>query len=129
MTSFRFPYGTCTASSLDLVDRFGLAAIQWDVVTADPALRQSAKAITDIVSKRARPGSIIVMHGNGRGWHTEEALRTFVPQLRALGFQFVTVRELLAKGRPVAVNQCYELKPGDNEKYDQLVGVGTGEKR
>ena len=28
--------------------------------------------------------------------------------------------ELLAKGEPVIADSCYELKPGDNARYDKL---------
>ena len=66
------------------------------------------------------PGSIIVMHANGRGWHTAEALPLLIEDLRKRGFQFSTVGELLARGQPVIADSCYELKPGDNAKYDKL---------
>jgi len=32
---------------------------------------------------------------NGRGWHTAEALPPIIAQLRARGFRFVTVSEML----------------------------------
>ena len=60
------------------------------------------------------------MHANGRGWHTAEALPLLIEDLRKRGFQFSTVGELLARGQPVIADSCYELKPGDNAKYDKL---------
>jgi hypothetical protein len=65
-----------------------------------------------------RPGSIIIGHANGRGVHTAAALPIAIPALKAKGFQFVTVSELLAAGRPVMVDSCYDSKPGDTDKYD-----------
>ncbi len=117
---FRFPFGTCTAESLKAVNDAGLVAIQWDVPSGDPAKAQSAEAIRKGVAASAKPGSIIVMHANGRGWHTAEALPLLIEDLRKRGFEFATVDELLAKGDPIAVDECYELKPGDNAKYDKL---------
>jgi peptidoglycan/xylan/chitin deacetylase (PgdA/CDA1 family) len=119
-TLFRFPFGTCNADSLSAVNDTGLLAIQWDVVSGDPAPAQSAEAIRRGVVASVKPGSIIVMHANGRGWHTAEALPLLVEDLRKRGFDFATIGELLEKGEPVIADSCYEVKPGDNARYDKL---------
>ena len=124
--TFRFPYGTCNNRSLAQVNDAGLPAVQWDIVTADPAPRQSAQAIAGEVLK-AKPGSIVVLHANGRGWNTARALPLFIPKMRKAGWEFVTVAELLTLGTPVITQECFEREPGDNLKYDRLFGVGTGE--
>jgi peptidoglycan/xylan/chitin deacetylase (PgdA/CDA1 family) len=121
---FRFPYGTCNSQALDLLARYGLAAIQWDVVTGDAARGQTAQAITRVVLQQTKPGSIIICHANGRGHGTSQALPVFVPKLRESGYQFVTVSELLSYGSAVASKDCYELNPGDNLRYDRKVGAG-----
>lgn len=120
---FRFPYGACNAQALAAVNRSGLAAIQWNIVTGDPAKGQTARAIARAVLDRIEPGSIVIAHANGRGWHTAEALPLMVSALRARGYRFVTVSELLAGGEAVAADSCYELKPGDNLKYDRRAGA------
>ena len=120
-TLFRFPYGACNGTSLDAVNKLGLTAIQWDFATGDPAPTTSARAIAQTMLHRARPGSIIVSHANGRGWHTAEGLALAIPQLRAKGFEFVTVSELLAAGKPVVEQRCYDNRPGDTDRYDFLV--------
>lgn len=117
MRLFRFPYGTCNPAALRAVGDAGLLAIQWDVVTGDPAPGQSAERIARVVLRRAKPGSIIVAHANGKGRHTAAALSIFVPRLRAMGYRFVTVSELLAAGTPVIADSCYESRPGDNDHY------------
>jgi len=117
---FRFPFGTCNEQSLNAVNDAGLLAVQWDVVSADPSPAQSAEAIRKAVVNAARSGSIVVMHGNGRGWHTSEALPLLIDDLRKRGFEFATVSELLQKGKPVIADSCYEVKPGDNARYDKL---------
>ncbi len=117
---FRFPFGACNATALNAVNDAGLLAIQWDVSTGDPAKGQTAEAIAKAMVDGAKPGSIIIAHANGRGWNTAEALPLAIPKLKALGFEFVTVSTLLAAGKPVVVDSCYNVKPGDTDRYDFL---------
>lgn len=117
LSLFRFPYGACNAQSLNAVNDAGLLAIQWDLSTGDPSPGQSARAIVQSL-QHAKPGSIVVMHANGRGYHTGEALPIGLPQLKAKGYQFVTLSELLAAGTPEVVQSCYDNRPGDTDKYD-----------
>lgn len=118
---FRFPYGACNARALREVHDQGLRAIQWDLSTGDPTPGQSANAIARAMLAHVRPGSIILAHGNGRGWHTAAALPLAIPKLRKMGFEFVTVSELLAAGEPVISQNCYDNRPGDTNRYDHLV--------
>ncbi len=124
--TFRFPYGTCNARSLQQVNDAGFPAVQWDIVTGDPSPKQSAGAIARALL-RSKPGSIVVAHANGRGWNTAKALKIALPKLMAKGYEFVTVSELLAAGKPVIAKTCYENRPGDNKRYDRIFGKGTGE--
>lgn len=94
-TLFRLPFGTYTEQALATIAEQGLLTIQWDVVTGDPDPNISADAIVRTVVQQTRNGSIIIMHVNGRGWHTAEALPTMIAELQALGFTFVTVSQLL----------------------------------
>ncbi len=123
--TFRFPYGTCNKESLDAVVAAGLYPVQWNIVTGDPAKGQTAARIVNTVMSQLKPGSIVVAHGNGRGWHTAEALKTLIPALLKQGYRFVTVSELLQAGNPVTAEQCYEVREGDNLRYDKLFGKGT----
>ena len=117
LSLFRFPFGACSKAALNAVHERGLLAIQWDVVTGDPAFGQSAGRIARVVLSQAKPGSIIIAHANGRGRNTAKALPLIIPKLRAKGYKFVTVSELLAAGEPVIANSCYENRPGDNAHY------------
>ena len=121
-TLFRFPFGACNVESLQAVLDAGLTAIQWDVATGDPSPHQSARAIATAMIRNARPGSIVISHANGRGYHTGEALPMAIPVLKAKGFEFVTVSELLAAGKPVVAETCYDQHPGDTDRYDFLLG-------
>ncbi len=94
-TLFRFPYGTYSARAVKEIYRLGLTPIQWDVVSGDPVKSRTASLIERHVSSQTQNGSIIIMHVNGRGWHTAEALPAIIAELRARGFQLVTVSDLL----------------------------------
>jgi hypothetical protein len=90
------------------------------VATGDPNPNVSATALANATVREARPGSIIVNHANGRGWHTAEALPIAIPKLKAKGYTFVTVSELLAMGKPVITPECFDRRPGDTNRYDFL---------
>ena len=117
---FRFPYGVCSREALDFLARSGLPAIQWSVVTADPAEKRTPQEIAKAVLRNLKPGAIIICHANGRGHGTAESLPLFIPKLQKIGYEFVTVSELLSAGPVFKAADCYELKPGDNIDYDKI---------
>jgi peptidoglycan/xylan/chitin deacetylase (PgdA/CDA1 family) len=106
--AFRFPYGTCNPQALQILARLGLTAIQWHIVTGDPDKHQYAQRIAAVILHKIEPGSIIICHANGRGWWTAEALPLFVPKLKDLGYEFVTISELLQCGPAVATADCVQ---------------------
>jgi len=122
---FRFPYGTCSDEALSFLAEIGLPAIQWDVVTGDPSPRCRAEDIADEVRRNVKPGSIVIMHANGYGHGTSEALPLFVPELRERGYSFLTISGLLESGKPETADTCFSLEPGDNKEIDVIYGRGT----
>ena len=122
---FRFPYGRCRPEALALLAQAGIIAIQWDVNTMDAAASQTAPKILQLVERAVKPGSIILMHANGFGVHTAEAVELIVPALRARGYRLVTVSQLLAAGKPVGADECFDSRPGDTTIYDRQFGDGT----
>jgi hypothetical protein len=94
----------------------GLLPIQWDVSSGDPTTAVSATTMMHNVLDAVQPGSIVLFHANGRGWHTEAALPGIVAGLKARGYDFVTVTELLAAGEPVMSATCYDSRPGDVDR-------------
>ena len=92
---FRHPYGLYNEKSLRVVARHGLYNIQWDSVSGDPDSNFDAETILSEVQRTVRDGSIIIMHGNGRGWHTAEALPLVIDYLRSKGYTLVTVPQLI----------------------------------
>ena len=97
---FRYPSGLYNDLALSVVALHGLYSIQWDVVTADPVPDNTAENILKLVTERVQPGSIIVMHGNGRGWHTAEALPLVIEYLRGEGYCLVRVSQMIGLETP-----------------------------
>ena len=117
---YRFPFGACNGATLNAVNDAGLAAVQWDVSIGDADPGSSAIVLAGRIVRNTKSGSIVIAHANGRGWHTGEALRIAIPKLKAKGFEFVTVSELLELGKPVVASSCYDSRPGDTDRYDFL---------
>jgi hypothetical protein len=82
-----------------LAARMGLTTVQCDLVAGDPDPAVTADRMVRSVSQRARNGSIILMHMNGRGWHTAAALPGVIDELTRRGFAFTTVSELIRSPR------------------------------
>ena len=92
---FRLPSGYSNDLALSVIAWNGLYTIQWDADTADPVPSNTAENITKLVKERVKNGSIVLMHANGRGWHTAEALPMMIEYLRGQGYTLVTVSQLL----------------------------------
>jgi peptidoglycan-N-acetylglucosamine deacetylase len=97
--AFRPPFGEWDSHLVELVRGRQLPTVTWDVVSGDPSTHATTAGIVKAVVKQARPGSIIVFHINGRGWKTHEALPEILAGLRARGFKFVPLSELLRADR------------------------------
>jgi peptidoglycan/xylan/chitin deacetylase (PgdA/CDA1 family) len=70
-------------------------AVQWDVVSGDPVPNITAEHLRDWVLDQVQPGSIIIMHANGRGWMTAEALPGIIQALEQEGYTFVTISRMI----------------------------------
>ncbi|MFJ8301239.1 polysaccharide deacetylase family protein [Streptomyces sp. NPDC094447] len=92
---FRFPGGCYDDAALRALTPTGVTAVQWDVVSGD-AFAKDADAVAEQVLDGVRPGSLVVMHcTRSAAPVTEEAVRRIVPELRARGYRFVKVSELM----------------------------------
>jgi peptidoglycan/xylan/chitin deacetylase (PgdA/CDA1 family) len=92
---FRLPSGLYNDLVLSVLAWHGLYTIQWDVETGDPDPTIDAVRMNRAVRERVQNGSIIIMHANGRGWHTAEALPEMIKYLLAQGYTLVTVSQLI----------------------------------
>jgi peptidoglycan-N-acetylglucosamine deacetylase len=101
---FRFP-GLCyDAASVKIVEDQGYTVIGGDVDGAD-AFEKYPKWIASYAVSHVRPGSIVVLHMNGgpNAPGTASALPDIITKLRAAGYTFVKVSDLLKlpPGEPV----------------------------
>jgi peptidoglycan/xylan/chitin deacetylase (PgdA/CDA1 family) len=94
---FRPPFGKKLIGLPLAVRRQNLMMIMWDVADPDAT---DPRAYADAVVRRARPGSIILMHVMYRGNETARAaLPLILAGLRGRGFRVVSVGELLARAK------------------------------
>ncbi|MFD7960535.1 polysaccharide deacetylase family protein [Streptomyces zaomyceticus] len=92
---FRFPGGCYDDAALRALGPAGVTAVQWDVVSGD-AFAKDADAVAEQVLDEVKPGSLVVMHcTRSAAPVTERAIRRIVPELRARGYRFVKVSELM----------------------------------
>ncbi|WP_137995009.1 polysaccharide deacetylase family protein [Streptomyces vilmorinianum] len=93
---FRFPGGCYDDAALRALAPAKVTAVQWDVVSGD-AFAKDGHAVARQVLDGVKPGSLVVMHcTRSAAPVTEQAVRTIVPELRARGYRFVKVSELMA---------------------------------
>jgi len=92
---FRPPGGGVNAGVISSAGSLGMRTINWDVDPQDWSLPGTEAIYSNIVG-HARNGSIILMHdGGGPRSETLAALPRIIDTLRARGFGFATVSELL----------------------------------
>jgi len=94
--AFRPPFGEWNRHVIDVVRGRGLPTVTWDVVSGDPSKRTTKAGMIHNVVGRAKAGSIVIFHINGRGLKTAEALPEILKALRAEGLRFVSLADLLA---------------------------------
>lgn len=92
---FRPPYGSYDSSVVDVARSLGLDTVTWEVDPADYTL-PGAGAVEQRVLAQTQPGSIILSHdGGGPRLQTLDAYPRIIAALRARGYRFVTVPQLL----------------------------------
>ena len=96
---FRPPYGEWNKLVLTEAARAGMAIVTWTVVTGDPDRHATVKDLM-AAFRKSGPGSIIIMHANGRGWRTADALPQMLAWLQKHNLRPVTLAELVAQGQP-----------------------------
>ena len=110
---WRPPYGSWNNTVVAVADEEGYPyTVMWSVDTRDWA-GPSAETIRQRIVNGAFPGAIVLQHGSPR--NTVEATRLAVPQLRDMGYQFVTVTEILGIDRHLRDfgGDTYLVQPGD----------------
>ena len=94
-TLFRCPYGEYDDHVISTVRALGMEPIQWDVDSLDWK-DLSAQEITQRVTGKVQPGSIVLFHN--AALHTPEALPSILEALLQEGYTFVPISELIVDG-------------------------------
>jgi LysM repeat protein len=109
---FRAPFGAVNSAVLSGVGAAGYGyTIQWNIDTVDWK-GVTASQINTKVQANIKPGSIVLMHTGAGAPGTPLALPTMISQLKAKGYKFVTVSQLLAY-RSTSTAKTYTVKSGD----------------
>ena len=92
---FRAPDGAVNSSVLSEAKSLGMTTIQWDIDPRDWALPGEGEIISNVLAN-AHNGGIVEEHfGGGPRYETIDALPAEVAGLRARGYQFVTLTQML----------------------------------
>ena len=94
-TLFRPPYGEYDDHVINTVRSMGMEPIQWDVDSLDWK-DLSAGEITQRVTSKVQPGSIVLFHNAAK--HTPEALPGIIEKLLQDGYTFVPISQMLLQG-------------------------------
>lgn len=92
----RLPNGDFDKRVLQIAESMNYKVIQWDTDSLDWK-NPGVNTIVSRVVTKAHPGDIILLHASDSCKQTHEALPVIIDQLRAQGYEFVTVSQMLSQ--------------------------------
>lgn len=110
---FRAPFGYTNPAVLAAVGNAGYShTVHWNIDTVDWK-GVSAASITNKVVNNVVPGTIVLMHTGAGASGTPGALPGMISKLKAKGYSFVTVSEILKLKQAPTSGTKYTVKAGD----------------
>lgn len=103
ITLMRPPHGFRDWAVIDTLQKNGLTAVNWSVIPRDWT-NPGVSVIVDRIMEQMHPGAIILLHDGDSPKYvasreeTIQAVSVIIDKLRAEGYNFVTVNELMQKG-------------------------------
>lgn len=97
-TLIRMPNGDFNKKVLKIAQEEKYTVIQWDTDSLDWMNIGVDNIIQRVVSK-AHPGDIVLMHASDSCKQTHEALPVIIDQLRAKGYEFATISDMLLQAQ------------------------------
>ena len=97
---FRQPIGINNPSVMKVIDGLGMVMVGWQARAYDAVPTEKGKVV-DRILRRVRPGGIVLLHDGCDGktkpdrTATVEALEEIISALKALGYEFKKVSELI----------------------------------
>lgn len=108
---FRAPFGAVNSAVLTAVGNAGYThTIHWNIDTLDWKGLSETEVYNRVIDNIV-PGSIVLMHTGAGASGTPGALPDIIRSLKAKGYQFVTVSEIL--NMPSASGTIHTVKAGD----------------
>lgn len=101
-TLLRPPWGHLAGTTLTVAEEFGYDVVMWSQRMRENLFVDNPGGIVADAAEQARPGAIVLAHDTGPDDRLVciANLKGIVTELRARGYELVTVSELLAAGRP-----------------------------
>ncbi|MDX6153680.1 LysM peptidoglycan-binding domain-containing protein [Marinococcus sp. PL1-022] len=111
---FRAPFGATNSTVLKTVGDAGYThTLHWNIDTIDWRGLSKTQVLNKVVNN-IEPGSVVLMHTGAGAPGTPAALPEMITKLKAQGYKFVTVSELLKiQGSTSAGGASYTVKSGD----------------
>lgn len=129
---FRFPYGDYNAHAVSVVNSTGFVPIGWTVDTLGWEGTSGGITAAKVVSRvlgSLQPGEIVLMHsGSNPADHSTldaDALPSVISQLRARGYQFVTLDALRGLGYHVLASDGGVSSFGAPNYGSVITGAGV----
>ncbi|WP_274365190.1 polysaccharide deacetylase family sporulation protein PdaB [Paenibacillus thermotolerans] len=105
----RLPNGDFDKRVLKIADELGYRTIQWGTDSLDWE-NPGVETIVNRVLSGAHPGDIVLLHASDSAKETHKALPEIIDKLRAKGYDFATVTELI-EGAEAKGAKAEEKKP------------------
>jgi len=116
---YRPPHGSHSPFTRPFARALGKSVALWDLESKDWT-NLPDDALLDRIYEYAQPGSVILLHDGFQ--RTPDLVRTMVPELRRMGFQFVPMSGLNLK--PLGFKEgLIRALQGFDERYDRVHGV------
>lgn len=111
---FRPPYGAYNSTVLQHVGDAGWRySVMWTIDTIDWTGNSSSDIVNRVMT-RITPGAIILMHTGAGASGTPAALPTIITRLKAQGYRFVTLPQLMnLPSTPAPGSPTYTVRAGD----------------
>ena len=114
---FRYPYGAYNSRTNEILQEYNMISVLWSVDPQDWATDEVDKVVKDILDV-VKDGDIILLH-EGKD-NTLEALPKIITGLQDMGFEIVTVSELLY------ADQIQDAEQTDVSQGSDSENAGTG---
>lgn len=114
-TLFRPPYGATRREVFDRADAMGLTVVTWSVDPRDWERGKTADEVVKFIISNVEGGSIVLLHDIHS--RTIDAVPRVIDGLRAKGFRFVTVGELIEDRKKERAREAAARAESGSEGY------------